>query len=290
MTNTLEVGQLDEQAVALRRAGKTRREIRQILGVSNRTLDRALRGVPPAAWTRRPRAKDEVRSRARELRGRGYTYTEIAAELSVSRSSVSLWTRDMPRVGRISHEETRQRNAAGVSEYWRAEGLRREARRDAVSQAAATEIGSVTHREMLIAGAIAYWCEGAKNKPYRRLDSVKFINSDPGLIKLFLRFLALAGVTPDRLICRISIHESADVATAHKFWLDVTGIPEVQFRRPTLKRHNPRTVRKNTGTDYHGCLAIYVRQSAELYRQIEGWTNAAMLAAEDSAQAGRNIA
>src|SRR5215469_5169130 len=143
MTNMVKLGQLDQQVIALRQAGKSRREIKETLSVGNSTLDRALQGVPPPAWTRRPRAKDEVRARARELRSCGYTYAEIAAELSVSRSSVSLWTRDLPRVGRISHEETRQRNAAGVSEYWRAEGLRREARRDAVSQAAATEIGSV---------------------------------------------------------------------------------------------------------------------------------------------------
>ena len=276
MTNTLEVGQLDQQAVALRRAGKTRREIRQILGVSNRTLDRALRGVPPPAWTRRPRAKDEVRARARELRGRGYTYAEIAAELSVSRSSVSLWTRDMPRVGRISHEETRKRNAEGVSRYWQAESLRREARRQALSEAAGSEIGVLNDREVLIAGAIAYWCEGSKSKPHRPNGQMAFINSDPQLIKFYLQFLAAAGVTRDRLICRLHIHESADVAAAQKFWLGVTGLPETQFRRPTLKHHNPRTVRKNTGQDYHGCLIIRVRQSAELYRQVEGWARAAM--------------
>lgn len=42
------------------------------------------------------------------------------------------------------------------------------------------------------------------------------------------------------------------------------------FSRATLKRHNPRTVRKNTGDAYHGCLVIYVRQSADLYRRMEG--------------------
>ena len=49
-----------------------------------------------------------------------------------------------------------------------------------------------------------------------------------------------------------------------------------QFRRPTLKRHNPTTIRKNTGDDYHGCLRVEVRRSADLYRQIEGWAAAAM--------------
>ena len=95
--------QLDTQVIALRRAGKSRREIKQILGVGNSTLDRALRGVPPQPWTRRPRAKDDLHEKARDVRSRGYTYVEIAAELGVSKSSVSLWARDLPRVGRISY-------------------------------------------------------------------------------------------------------------------------------------------------------------------------------------------
>ena len=47
--------------------------------------------------------------------------------------------------------------------------------------------------------------------------------------------------------------------------------PADQFRTPTLKRHNPKTVRKNIGDDYHGCLRIDVRRSSGLYRRIEGW-------------------
>lgn len=269
---------LDEQAIALRRAGKSRREIKQILGVGNSTLDRALRGVPPQPWTRRPRAKDDLHEKARDLRSRGYTYVEIAAELGVSTSSVSLWARDLPRPARLSDEETRQRNAEGVSRFWEAESLRREARRQAVSDEAAVGIGSLTDRELLIAGAIAYWCEGSKNKPYRRSDRVVFVNSDAGLIRFFLRFLAVAGTTLDRIVCCVHIHETADAAKAQEFWQDVTGLEPGQFRRPSIKRHNPKTVRKNTGASYHGCLVIYVRSSADLYRRIEGWASAAMTA------------
>ncbi len=49
-----------------------------------------------------------------------------------------------------------------------------------------------------------------------------------------------------------------------------------QFRAANLKRHNPKTVRKNVEEDYHGCLRVAVRNSAELYRKIEGWAAAAM--------------
>jgi hypothetical protein len=92
----------------------------------------------------------------------------------------------------------------------------------------------------------------------------------------FLRFLAVAGVERERIYCRVAIHEKADVAAAQRFWQEVTRLPDEQFQKPTLKRHNPRTLRKNTGDAYHGCLVIHVRKGLTLYRQIEGWAQAAM--------------
>lgn len=269
--------ELREQAIALRRAGKSRREIKDILRIgSNQTLNDALRGEPPLLSTRRPNAKDNRRIEARELREQGLAYNDIAAALGVSKSSVSLWVRDLPRPERLSYEECRKRQAAGVAEYWDEERRRREEAKVAISIAATNEIGELSDREIVIAGSIAYWCEGAKNKPYRREDRIDFINSDPLMIKLFLRFLATAGVSTDRLSFRISIHETADLVAAQGFWQEIVGIDNAHFNRPLIKRHKPQTVRKNTGAGYHGCLRIQVRRSAQLYRQIEGWAAAVM--------------
>jgi transcriptional regulator with XRE-family HTH domain len=209
--------------------------------------------------------------RARELREQGLDYEDIAGALGVSKSSVSLWVRDMPRPERLSYEESRKRSAEGARRYWAAERECREARREVTRAAAAAEIASVSSREILIAGAIAYWCEGTKRKPHNPSERVIFINSDPVLIRFFLRFLGEAGVDPARLRFRVHIHETADVSAAEEFWLEVTGAEPAQFQRTTLKRHNPRTVRKNVGADYHGCLRLEVKQSADLYRRIEGW-------------------
>ena len=273
---------LREQAIALRRAGRSRREIAALLGItSNKLLNEAVRGEPPQPWTWRPNAKDALRGRARDLRAQGLDYRRIAAELGVSKSSVSLWVRDMPRPERLGYEECRARSAEGVRRYWAAERPLREAERAAARAAAATEIGALSDREVLIAGAIAYWCEGTKDKPHRRADRVDFINSDPALIRFFLRFLALAGVAQEELIFRIYVHEDADVAAAHRFWLDVTRAHPEQFRRPVLKRHNPRTLRKNTGGHYRGCLRVSVRRSIGLYWKIESWAAAIMAGPDD---------
>jgi transposase len=268
---------LREQAIALRRAGKSRRQIQEILGITNNeTLSKMVAGVPPPDWNRRPRAKDDLRAKARELRAQGLAYNQLAAQLGVSKSSVSLWVRDLPRPERLSYEEWRNRATVAQRAYWEAQRPRNEARREATRAEAAAQIGSLTDRETLIAGAVAYWCEGAKNKPYHRYDRVVFTNSDPALVSFFLRFLDVARVDRRQLIYRLYIHENADVEAAQIFWLALTGAEKDQFRQPTLKRHNPKTTRKNSGNTYHGCLRIDVRRSSHFYRQIEGWARAAM--------------
>ena len=266
------VDEVREEAIALRHAGKSIREIRDALGpVGKRTLSAALKGTTPAEWTLRPNAKDDLREKARELRTKGLSYNEIVAQLGVSKSSVSLWVRDIPCPERFRYVHN-ERPQEGLRKYNDA----RSARQAAETEAAAAEVGQLTDREVLIAGAIAYWCEGAKSKPNRKANRVAFINSDPGLIKFFLLFLDVAGVNREDLILRVHIHENADAEAAQQFWLEVTGAHPSQFRSPTLKRHNPRTVRTNVGENYHGCLMVGVRRSAVLYRRIEGWASAAM--------------
>jgi transcriptional regulator with XRE-family HTH domain len=285
MRTPQELALLKERAVTLRRQGKSRRQIKEILGpMSNVTLNDALKDEPPPEWTLRPRAKDGLRVRARELRTAGLDYEEIAGALGVAKSSVSLWVRDLPRPTRLSYEECRKRADEGTRRYWAAERPVREAQRMAVRDAAAAEIGTLSRRELRIAGAIAYWCEGGKSKPHRRSDRVMFINSDPALIRFFLRFLDAAGTPRTDLSFRVYIHANADVESAQRFWLEVTEATVDQFATPTLKRHNPKTVRKNVGDTYHGCVRIDVHRSADLYRKIEGWAAATM--ADGAAQAG----
>jgi DNA-binding CsgD family transcriptional regulator len=272
-----ELDHLREQAIALRREGKSRWEIQEILGLTGRSmLNQFLQGVPPPDWTRRPNAKDDLRDQARQLRAEGLNYNQIAARLGVSKSSVSLWVRDLPIPPGLSYEENRRRSAEGARQYWEKERRVRAARQADERAAAGIEIGELTDREILIAGAVAYWCEGAKSKPYRQLYRVVFTNSDPGLIRLFLRFLDTAGIPQRDLVFKVCIHESGDVAAAQQFWLAVTSADSRLFSKPSLKRHNPKTTRKNVGDDYHGCLRISIRHSSALLRKIEGWAGAIM--------------
>ncbi len=87
-----------EQAVQMRLAGLSRSQIADALGLGSggQPLGRWLQGVPAPAWTRRPRAKDDLRETAVAMRKEGRSYREIPAEVGVAKSTLSLWLRDVP--------------------------------------------------------------------------------------------------------------------------------------------------------------------------------------------------
>jgi hypothetical protein len=51
----------------------------------------------------------------------------------------------------------------------------------------------------------------------------------------------------------------------------VAGVDIAGFGKATLKKHTPKTVRKNIGDEYRGCLSVRMLDAADLYRRIEGW-------------------
>ena len=159
--------------------------------------------------------------RAVDLRLLGWTVPEIAAEPGVSRSSVSLWVRDVPysprrppRSGVVREPNVLQRRKADEIARLAAEGRAR--------------IGELSDRDLLIAGTALYAGEGDKTD-----GAVGFANSDPRMVALFLRWLrAFFEVDEARLRVRLYLHEGLDLDVATTFWSDLTAIPSTQFIRP----------------------------------------------------------
>ncbi|CAL9437314.1 hypothetical protein SUDANB106_02199 [Streptomyces sp. enrichment culture] len=212
------------------------------------------------------RAKTEMKERARALRRAGRTYDEIVAELGVSKSSVSLWVRDLPRPATPPERLHRMREAR-----WAPHRREQAIMRQQTKLAAANEVHPMTDRELFMVGVGLYWSEGAKSKPHRPKEDAVFVNSDPGMIQVYLAWLSLLGIEADRRRFRLMIHESADVGAAERFWADLVGVDVSSLDKTTLKKHNPKTSRKNVGEEYRGCLVVRVRRGADLYRRIEGW-------------------
>lgn len=256
--------------------GLSSAEIRERLNVEKSQLRYWLAGLPANDESLRARAKDDQKDAARELRRQGKTYNQIVAELGCAKSSVSLWVRDIEVVRDVHPSWTPEARA-------KREVRKQERHRDKIAarferrEDAAERYGEFSLRELQIAGVIAYWCEGAKWKDWQTsVPQVQFINSDPALIRLFLRFMETAPVDHGTISYRLHIHERADEASIKRFWMRELGIGADDFRSTVWKRHNPKTVRKNVGDHYHGCLCVAVCKSRELYLYMDGLVGAAL--------------
>lgn len=264
--------ELRERAVALRSAGRSRREIQAELGIGEDLAKALLSGVPLPDSLRRPRAKDELRARAVELRLAGASHDTIATELGVSKASCSLWLRHLPRpdIDPQRAAESQERRLAAARARAARDCASRDADGELAKQQVASFLGDVTSRDLVLAAAVSYWCEGAKRKPWNRTEMVKWMNSDIVLVRLFLEGLELLGVTHDRLSLRLHIHETADEPSARTWWATQTGVPVARFSASTIKRHKPATPRHNVGPEYRGCLCVTVLRSRDLYVVFDG--------------------
>lgn len=272
-----------ERARQLRRDGYTYSQIARELGVSKGSCWLWLRDLPhpppPAAPVMPPPTTSllsapERRARARELRAAGALLKEIAAESGVAVPTVSKWCAGLPAPSRARHGGDDEHVRSMSEQRWAPVRAERDARRARVHSDAATALGPVTPRDLLVALSVSYWCEGAKAKPWNPTEAVRWMNSDPGLVSLFLAGLAEIGVEPARLSFRLSIHERADEEAARRWWAAHVGVEPESFARSTLKRHNPRTVRHASGESYRGCLTVSVRQGRDLYQHLDGLVRA----------------
>lgn len=259
-------------AVEMRLAGKARREIAAALGfkTGGRTLDKWLKDVPAPDWTKRPNAKDDVREKAVAMRKEGRSYREIGEVVSVAKSTLSLWLRDVPLTDE-QRTALQVRRVRGAERRAAAIKAQHTAFRERITREAASQIADLAESELFVAGVVAYWAEGTKDKPWRNSQQVKFVTSDPRMIRFFLAWVRLVGIGVESCMFQLSIHESGNEPRALEYWSDVVGAPLDQFQKTNFKRHNPKTVRKNTGSDYYGCLCVTVRRSSVLYRRIAGW-------------------
>src|SRR5437879_4832921 len=124
------------------------------------------------------RGKVVEQEEARELRAVGLALNEIAAKLSVAKSSVSLWVRDVPVPPRPKGRPwtpDRKPSSLKVAKEAEIARLLEEGRR---------RIGHLSDREFLVAGAALYAGEGRKGD-----GAVQFANSDARMVAFFCRWL-----------------------------------------------------------------------------------------------------
>ncbi|MEK7093536.1 MAG: hypothetical protein AAB927_03580 [Patescibacteria group bacterium] len=191
-------------------------------------------------------ARHKDRAAARTLRKQGKSYSEIKESLGVSKSTLSGWLRDMP----LSEKRIRELRALSPRRIERFRETMRKKRdlhlADSYSKAA-RDIGTLSKRDIFIAGLHLYWGEGTKSAPGR----VAIANTDPDVIKAFMRWLHSMGVSNRRIRARLHLYQDMDVRSETYFWSLWLGLPISQFRKPHIK-NTSRAGQSYKGSYGHG--------------------------------------
>lgn len=219
-------------------------------------------------------AKTAERLQAIELRKKGLSYSEILEYVHVSQSSLSLWLHNI----KLSKKQTLRLTEKGNSARKLGSIALRNYRLTKTKQIiknAISEINNISKHDLMLIGTTLYWAEGNKQKVHNPSASVIFSNSDPKMIRLYLKWLKVClGITENQLSPEIYIHKTYKRSKEEliNYWANKTGIPFSRFEKVYFKKNKTHSYRKNRGLEYEGVLRIRVRKSTDLSRKIAGWT------------------
>jgi len=122
---------------------------------------------------------------------------------------------------------------------------------------------SVEDEKLRMAGIMLYWGEGAKTR-----GAVKFANSDPKMIKVFLEFLRrICGIYEDRLKAIVHLYPDLDEYKLRKFWSKATKIPLKRFYRSHIHKGKVGTYKNKS---VYGTIAVNYSDTL-LLKTILGW-------------------
>lgn len=190
------------------------------------------------------------KQKAIQLRTKGYSLNEIRDKIDASKSTISLWVRDISlsknALARIEGRMTKGQIAARKAK--RAQTAQREQYATQVARQVLQKT-ILNKNSAIILCAMIYYCEGRKSVQ----QGIAFTNSDPDLIKLFLVLFRKSFVLDEEKfrVC-VHLHSYHNSEQQLKFWSKTTTIPLRQFIKPYQKPHSG--LYKKEG--YQGCIRV----------------------------------
>ncbi len=214
--------------------------------------------------------KIEEKEKAIKLRKEGFSYSEILKKIPIARSTLSLWLRSVG-LAKAQFQRTTQKRIEGGLRGAAARRRNRIKITKEIKRKARKEVKSINKENLWLIGVALYWAEGSKEKENGKNSGVKFSNSDPKMILLFIKWLKNSfSINSSDLVYELYIHETADIKRAQVYWSNILSISTKKIRT-YLKKSKIKTIRKNTGNNYYGLIRVTVNKSTNLNRMITGW-------------------
>ncbi len=198
---------------------------------------------------------EEIKHNALILREQGYTYSELSKILKhkIPKATLSNWFKNLILSDRAKERITsriREGGSPGRAIAWQNTRKRREELLKIIRSQADNQIKDIDTLTAKICLAMLYLGEGAKTPEY-----IRFCNSDPKVIQLFLKLLRQAFIIDEmKLRGKVQCRADQNINELSIYWSNLSGISLTQFSKAWVDK---RTINKPTKRlDYKGVFVV----------------------------------
>ena len=216
-------------------------------------------------------AKYELKEQVRKLRKKGFSINEIVKKLQVSKSTVSIWCRDIV-LSELQNKNIKIKSLLKTNKGRMIGAEMNKNKRLLAIQLAKdfgeNKISKINKKELLFIATALYWSEGSKSD---RTSGFQFINSDPEMILIVKKFLtSYMNIEESELVCSVQINglHKYRISKVLNFWQNLLNLQDNQIRKPYFIETKSKKVYENHD-EYYGICRLMVRKSTDLkYRMI----------------------
>ncbi len=196
--------------------------------------------------------RKELKQKAIEMRMRQMSYAEIKEALGVSKSTLRDWLRNLP-LGERNIELIEKRKHRQIERYRNSMKAKAQKKLDIAYASVSERIGSLSEREIMIAGLFLYWGEGGKATN----SDVCLSNTNPHMMSFFVHWLRVLGVGKDMVKVAVILYSDMDIEKEMLFWSSTLGLPLSQFYKPRIKKSKISSITYKNGFGHGTCLIRY---------------------------------
>jgi hypothetical protein len=213
----------------------------------------------------------DIKREAKKMRTKGGTVRDIAKKLGLSFSTVSFWCRDIKLseavIKRMKFNK-KERSIKGLLKYSERKRAQRIKNTYDQKQKGAKIVIKLSNRDVLMIGLGLYWGEGYKESN----DEMGFTNSNPRMVRFYIKWLKLNNVPISNLIFRLSINKifNNQEKSIKDFWIKFLNIKENQFSKTTFINTNLKKANMKNLATYKGILRVKVRRGLSLKNKVLG--------------------
>jgi hypothetical protein len=196
-------------------------------------------------------ARKKDKQKAIVMRKKGMSYSQIKESLGISKSTLSGWLYNMP----LSEKRIRELQADSpirIERYRNTMRMKKETRLKEVYKKVSKDVGSLSKRDLFLAGLFLYWGEGTKAQN----SLVALTNTNPDMLKFFIKWLKLFGIKNKDLKVKLHLYSDMNIKESISFWSQELEISLNNFYKPYIKKTSSKSISYKNGFGKGTCSVI----------------------------------